>query len=82
MIKYLLGSVFGGFIALISAYFKGKSVANKQTESERIKEKNEILEEKIIKHETNNKITKQINKEVDDYSDVDNLFDSLLYKED
>jgi|TARA_R110002167_G_scaffold171606_1_gene369641 hypothetical protein len=82
MIKYLLGSVFGGFIALISAYFKGKSVANKQTESERIKEKNEILEEKIIKHETNNKITKQINKEVDDYSDVDNLVDSLLYKED
>ena len=46
MIKYLLGSVFGGFIALISAYFKGKSVANKQTESERIKEKNEILEER------------------------------------
>lgn len=82
MIKYLLGSVFGGFIALISAYFKGKSVANKQTESERIKEKNEILEEKIIKHETNNKITKQINKEVDDYSDVDNLVDSLLHKED
>ena len=82
MIKYLLGSVFGGFIALISAYFKGKSVANKQTESERIKEKNEILEEKIIKHETNNKITKQINKEVDYYSDVDNLVDSLLHKED
>ena len=82
MIKYLLGSVFGGFIALISAYFKGKSVANKQTESERIKEKNEILEEKIIKHETNNKITKQINEEVDDYSDVDNLVDSLLYKGD
>lgn len=82
MIKYLLGSVFGGFIALISAYFKGKSVANKQTESERIKEKNEILEKEIIKHETNNKITKQINKEVDDYSDVDNLVDSLLHKED
>jgi hypothetical protein len=82
MIKYLLGSVFGGFIALISAYFKGKSVANKQTESERIKEKNEILKEKIIKHERNNKITKQINKEVDDYSDVDNLIDSLLYKAD
>ena len=82
MIKYLLGSVFGGFIALISAYFKGKSVANKQTESERIKEKNEILKKEIIKHETNNKITKQINKEVDDYSDVDNLVDSLLHKED
>ena len=82
MIKYLLGSVFGGFIALIGAYFKGKSVANKQTESERIKENNEILEEKIIKHETNNKITKQINKEVDDCSDVNDLIDSLLYKGD
>jgi hypothetical protein len=82
MIKYLLGSVFGGFIALISAYFKGKSVANKQTESERIKENNEILREKLIEHETNNKIDKQINKEVDDYSDVDDLIDSLLYKED
>ena len=81
MIKYLLGSI-GSFIALVSVYFKGKSVANKQTESERIKERNEILEEKIIKHETNNKITKQINEEVDDYSDVDNLIDSLLYKED
>tara|TARA_B110000261_G_C12893481_1_gene281385 strand:- start:400 stop:645 length:246 start_codon:yes stop_codon:yes gene_type:complete len=81
MIKYLLGSI-GSFIALVSVYFKGKSVANKQTESERIKEKNEILEEKIIKHETNNKITKQINEEVDDYSDVDNLVDSLLYKGD
>ena len=81
MIKYLLGSI-GSFIALVSVYFKGKSVANKQTESERIKEKNEILEEKIIKHETNNEITKQINKEVDDYSDVDNLVDSLLHKGD
>ena len=82
MIKYLLGSVFGGFIALISAYFKGKSVANKQTESERIKENNEILKKIIIKHETNNKITKQINKEVDDCFDVNDLVDSLLYKGD
>ena len=81
MIKYLIGSI-GSFIALVSIYFKGKSVANKQTESERIKENNEILEEKLIKHQTNNEIAKQINKEVDDYSDVDDLIDSLLYKED
>ena len=81
MIKYLLGSI-GSFIALISIYFKGKSVANKQTESERIKENSEILEEKLIKHQTNNEIAKQINKEVDDYSDVDDLIDSLLYKGD
>ena len=81
MIKYLLGSI-GSFIALVSVYFKGKSVANKQTESERIKENSEILEEKLIKHQTNNEIAKQINKEVDDYSDVDNLVDSLLYKGD
>ena len=81
MIKYLLGSI-GSFIALVSIYFKGKSVANKQTESERIKENSEILEEKLIKHQTNNEIAKQINKEVDDYSDVDDLIDSLLYKGD
>ena len=81
MIKYLLGSI-GSFIALVSVYFKGKSVANKQTESERIKENSEILEEKLIKHQTNNEIAKQINKEVDDYSDVDDLIDSLLFKED
>tara|TARA_R110000764_G_scaffold117358_1_gene204459 strand:+ start:3033 stop:3278 length:246 start_codon:yes stop_codon:yes gene_type:complete len=81
MIKYLLGSI-GSFIALVSVYFKGKSVANKQTESERIKENSEILEEKLIKHKTNNEIAKQINKEVDDYSDVDNLVDSLLHKGD
>jgi len=81
MIKYLLGSI-GSFIALVSVYFKGKSVANKQTESERIKENSEILEEKLIKHQTNNEIAKQINKEVDDYSDVDDLIDSLLYKGD
>ena len=81
MIKYLIGSI-GSFIALVSIYFKGKSVANKQTESERIKENSEILEEKLIKHQTNNEIAKQINKEVDDYSDVDDLIDSLLYKED
>jgi len=81
MIKYLLGSI-GSFIALVSIYFKGKSVANKQTESERIKENSEILEEKLIKHQTNNEIAKQINKEVDDYSDVNDLIDSLLYKGD
>jgi len=81
MIKYLIGSI-GSFIALVSIYFKGKSVANKQTESERIKENSEILEEKLIKHQTNNEIAKQINKEVDDYSDVDDLIDSLLYKGD
>ena len=81
MIKYLLGSI-GSFIALVSVYFKGKSVANKQTESERIKENSEILEEKLIKHQTNNEIAKQINKEVDDYSDVNDLIDSLLYKGD
>ena len=80
MIKYLLGSVFGGFIALISAYFKGKSVANKQTESERIKENNEILKKKLIQHQTNNEIDKQINKEVDDYANVNDLIDSLLHK--
>jgi hypothetical protein len=80
MIKYLLGSVFGGFIALISAYFKGKSVANKQTESERIKENNEILKKKLIQHQTNNEIDKQINKEVDDYANVNDLVDSLLHK--
>lgn len=81
MIKYLIGSI-GSFIALVSIYFKGKSVANKQTESERIKENSEILEEKLIKHQTNNEIAKQINKEVDDYSDVNDLIDSLLYKGD
>ena len=81
MIKYLLGSI-GSFIALISIYFKGKSVANKQTESERIKENSEILKKKLIEHKTNNEIAKQINKEVDDYSDVDDLIDSLLYKGD
>jgi len=81
MIKYLLGSI-GSFIALVSIYFKGKSVANKQTESERIKENSEILKGKLIKHRTNNEIAKQINKEVDDYSDVDDLIDSLLYKGD
>ena len=81
MIKYLLGSI-GSFIALVSVYFKGKSVANKQTESERIKENSEILKGKLIKHRTNNEIAKQINKEVDDYSDVDDLIDSLLYKGD
>jgi uncharacterized membrane protein len=79
MIKYLLGSI-ASFIALVSIYFKGKSVANKQTESERIKENSQILKEKLTKHKINNEIDKQINKEVDDYSNVNDLIDSLLHK--
>jgi hypothetical protein len=78
MIKYLIGSI-GSFIALVSIYFKGKSVANKQTESKRVKESNEILEEKIKKHKTNNEIQKQINEEVDTHNSKSSLVNSLLY---
>jgi hypothetical protein len=77
MIKYLVGSI-GSFIALVSIYFKGKSVANKQTKSDRIEENNDILENEIKKHKTNNDIQKRINEEVGSHNDVNDLVNSLL----
>jgi len=59
MIRYIIGSVFGGFIALISAYFKGKSVVKEQV---RVKE----LEKEIDNQNEVKKIKKRVNKSKSD----------------
>jgi len=59
MIRYIIGSVFGGFIALIGAYFKGKSVVKEQV---RVKE----LEKEIDNQNEVKKIKKRVNKSKSD----------------
>jgi len=61
--KYILGIV-SGIIALISVYFKGKSVANKKNYLDRIEENNIILETEIKEHNENKKISNDIKKSI------------------
>ena len=58
MIKYLIGSI-GSFIALVSIYFKGKSVVKEQV---RVKE----LEKEIDNQNEVKKIKKRVNKSKSD----------------
>jgi len=81
MIRYIIGSVFGGFIALISAYFKGKSTANKENYSKKIEEDNEILKVKINKHKKDIVIDKEINEKINNHNSRNELIDSLLANE-
>jgi len=71
MIKTILGSIIGGIITLIGAYFKGKSTAKKDFNLKNIKEDNEIMLEEIKKHEENAKINKEIERSLIDKSPRD-----------
>jgi len=71
MIKTILGSIIGGIIALIGAYFKGKSTAKKDFNLKNIKENNETMLEEIKKHEENAKINKKIERSLIDKSPRD-----------
>jgi hypothetical protein len=68
--KYILGIV-SSIIALISVYFKGKSVANKKNYLDKIEEKNIILETKIKEHNENKKIIYDIEKSITGKSATD-----------
>jgi hypothetical protein len=68
--KYILG-IAGGIIALIGAYFKGKSVANKKNYLNRIEENNTILETEIREHNENKKISDDIKKSITGKSATD-----------
>jgi len=71
MIRTILGSIIGGIIALIGAYFKGKSVAKKDFDLEKAQEDNQVISEQIKKHEENVKIDKKIEKSIIDKSPRD-----------
>lgn len=64
MIRTILGSIIGGIIALIGAYFKGKSAAKKDFDLEKAQEDNQVMSEQIKKHEENVKIDKEIEKSI------------------
>jgi len=68
--KYILGIV-SSIIALISVYFKGKSVANKKNYLDKIEKKNIILETKIKEHNENKKIIYDIEKSITGKSATD-----------
>jgi gas vesicle protein len=69
--RTILGSVIGGVIALIGAYFKGKSVAKKDFDLEKAQEDNEVMSEEIKKYKENAKIDREIASSIIDKSPRD-----------
>ena len=69
--RTILGSIIGGIIALIGAYFKGKSVAKKDFDLEKAQEDNQVMSEQIKKYKENAKIDREIANSIIDKSPRD-----------
>jgi len=69
--RTIVGSIIGGIIALIGAYFKGKSVAKKDFDLEKAQEDNQVMSEQIKKYKENAKIDRGIANSIIDKSPRD-----------
>jgi gas vesicle protein len=69
--RTILGSIIGGIVALIGAYFKGKSVAKKDFDLEKAQEDNQVMSEQIKKYKENAKIDRGIANSIIDKSPRD-----------
>lgn len=69
--RTIVGSIIGGIIALIGAYFKGKSVAKKDFDLKKAKEDNQVMSEQIKKYKENANIDREIANSIIDKSPRD-----------